>query len=424
MKGSRFTASAAALVASSAAAVGCGAFNPDVVARPGFDASASSDAGISGPLADDGGALDDAFVTLPPDDAASLPGLGSDGGVCHPNFTSGVNVAWVRFAADVPNPQISTFQTLFQNVHAAGGRVVRWWFHTNGTVTPGYDANGMAQPISSSNIGDVRAILDAARAAGVMVIISLWSFDMLKATVPMATLANNVSLLTVDANRQAYVTNVLTPLVTALAHHPGLYAWETFNEPEGMVSGQSWRPFTGVRQADGGMLAGQAVDLHSIQRTVNWFAAAIHDVDPSALVTNGTWEFQASANLSGMMNVYSDSQLNSAGGKSNGTLDFYEVHYYASNGAKYSPFANPAAHWLLDKPTVIGEFYALDQDGVLAKDTYTALHTGGYSGAWAWQYLHNDGNNSNNGGMSTMWPTMQVPLQTLYASAPNDVDCP
>ena len=26
----------------------------------------------------------------------------------------------------------------FKNTYAAGGRVIRWWFHTNGTVTPGY----------------------------------------------------------------------------------------------------------------------------------------------------------------------------------------------------------------------------------------------------------------------------------------------
>jgi hypothetical protein len=404
--------------------LGCGAFSPDAIGRVGFDAS-STDSPTQTPIPDDGGPPADAPATLPQaDGAANLPGPASDGGACHPNFASGVNVAWVRFAGDVPNPNLQTFQTLFQNVHAAGGRVVRWWFHTNGTITPGYGADGMAQPISNSNIADVRSILDAAHAAGVMVTISLWSFDMLKANVPAATLANNVSLLTVDANRLAYIQMVLDPLVTALAHHPGLYAWEIFNEPEGMVTGQGWTPFTSVRLADGGVQSGPSVGEGSIQRTVNWFAAAIHDADPSVLVTNGTWEFQANANVTGMTNYYSDSALRNAGGKANGTLDFYEVHYYASDGASYSPFAHPAAYWGLDRPIVIGEFYALMQDGVAAVDTYTALHDGKYGGAWAWQYLHNDGTSRNNGGLSTMWPAMQAPLQTLYMAAPNDIDCP
>src|SRR5262252_1795020 len=80
---------------------------------------------------------------------------GSGGGTGNPtvcNFASGLNVAWINFANDVPNPNIGAFQTLFQNTFAAGGRVVRWWYHTNGTVTPGYDGNGLARPITAAAI--------------------------------------------------------------------------------------------------------------------------------------------------------------------------------------------------------------------------------------------------------------------------------
>jgi hypothetical protein len=413
-------ASRRVLLAIPAAILGlaCGDFftppPPNVVVGP---PDAQDDGGP--PAGDAGGdevALDDA--------STGFTGRSGDGGPCRPRFASGVNVAWVRFAADVPGPNLAVFQVLFQNTYAAGGRVARWWFHTNGTKTPGYDANGMALPITDSEISDVKSILDTARAAGMMVTISLWSFDMLKGNIPAATLANNVDLLTVDANRQAYIDNVLTPLVTQLAGYPGLYSWETFNEPEGMASGgEGWRPFSLSRAADGGV-TGQSVDESYIQKTVNWFAAAIHAADPTALVTNGTWEFQALANVAGMQNYYSDSALVGAGGMPGGTLDYYEVHYYAADGSKYSPFANPAAYWLLDKPIVVGEFYALAQDGVAAADTYTSLYSGGYAGAWAWQYLNSDGTNASNGGQQTDWPTMQVPIQNLYAEAPNDVNCP
>ncbi len=338
-----------------------------------------------------------------------------DGGPCT-KFASGVNVAWIKFGNDVPNPNITAFTTLFTNTHAAGGRVARWWFHAGGVNTPGYDMTGNALPVSAEIIAGVKSILDAAHTAGMAVNISLWSFDMLKASVPAATLADNMSLLTVDANRHAYIENVLTPLVTALKGYPGLYSWEIFNEPEGMVSnGQGWTPFVGT----GGLTVTEA----SVQRTINWFASAIHDADPSALVTNGTWEFQANSNASGMQNYYSDAALVAAGGMANGTLDFYEVHYYSGDQAQQSPFVNPWSHWGLDKPTVIGEFYALTQDGVAAADTYTTLFKNGYAGAWAWQYENSDGTNANNKGQVTKWPTMQVPMQNLYALAPNDVDC-
>jgi len=194
-------------------------------------------------------------------------------GSCAPSFANGLNVAWVNYASDIPNPDLAVFKTVFQNTYGAGGRVARWWFHTNGSVTPGYDANGLALPISCADIADVRSILDTAYEAGVMVNISIWSFDMLEKLTPELQ-TNNKNLLTVDTNRQAYIDNVLTPLVTALKGHPGLYSWEIFNEPEGMATGSS---YTGQ--------GGTSVDESYIQRSVNWFAAAIHDADPSARVT-------------------------------------------------------------------------------------------------------------------------------------------
>jgi Cellulase (glycosyl hydrolase family 5) len=305
------------------------------------------------------------------------------------NFASGLNVAWVDFANDVPNPNVATFQTIFQNTHAAGGRVVRWWFHTNGTVTPGYQANGMVQNLPQSHINGVKSILDTAHAAGVAINISLWSFDMLQANAG-STYVQNEALLTQDSVRQSYIDNYLTPLVTALKGYPGLYSYEIFNEPEGMTP-SGWATYR--------------VAESYIQRTVNWLAAAIHTADPSALVTNGSQVFQYCSNVAGNSNYYSDSALKAAGGKANGTLDFYEVHYYESNGTANSCFLHPASYWGLDKKLVMGEFYAATTDGVAQDSTYTYLYNNGYNGAWAWSYESD-----------MPWPSMQTPMQDLYSA--------
>jgi hypothetical protein len=296
----------------------------------------------------------------------------------------------------VPNPSIATFNTIFSNTHAAGGRVVRWWFHTNGTVTPGYQSNGMAQNLPQSHIDGVTAILNAAHAAGVAINLSLWSFDMLqgKENISSTTRTNNTNLLTVDANRQAYIDNYLTPLVKALKGNPGLYSYEIFNEPEGMTP-MGWTVSNG----------GTSVPESAIQRTVNWLAAAIHTADPTALVTNGAQTFQYCSAISGNTNYYSDAALVAAGGKQNGTLDFYEVHYYTSNGVSNSCFKHPASYWGLDKKLVMGEFYAATTDGVDQNSTYTYLQSNGYSGAWAWSYESD-----------MPWPSMQTPMQTLYSA--------
>src|SRR5262249_27205285 len=158
---------------------------------------------------------------------------------------------------------------------------------------------------------------DTAHSAGMMVVISLWSFDMLQSgqyhpNGEAADLANNKAVLTDDTKRQKYIDVYLTPLVNALEGHPAIYAWEIFNEPEGM-------------RDTGGWTTGGRVSMAQIQRTVNWFADAIHNADPAAFVTNGAQTFNTCANVNGMQNYYSNSALTGAGGRSKGTLDFYEV---------------------------------------------------------------------------------------------------
>jgi hypothetical protein len=350
---------------------------------------------------------------------ASWPAAG--GGVCRPAFSSGLNVAWIHFAADVPNPDIPSFTKLFQDTYASGGRVVRWWFHTNGAFTPGYDASGLAKPISDSNIADVKKILDAAHAAHVMVDISLWSFDMLQGpkaggNFPPEVLDANEALLKDDTRRQAYIDRVLTPLVTALKGHPGLFSWEIFNEPEGMTRQNGWTGANGGRQ----------VDKRVIQKCVNWFADAIHAVDPAALVTNGSWTFIANSNAGDYHNLYSDQALVERGGRPRGTLDYYQVHYYDNWGKDntiISPFKHPAVHWRLDdgKPLVIGEFWAIDTNGLAAADLYTSLYDNGYNGAWAWQYWNAD---EPGPPIPTKWPAMQAPMQNMLRAHATDVKCP
>jgi Cellulase (glycosyl hydrolase family 5) len=316
-------------------------------------------------------------------------------------FASGLNVAWVNFAGDIPNPNLTTFKTIFTNSAAVGGHVIRWWLHTNGTVTPGYDSSGMAKALSTGAINDVVSVANAAHTAGVALNISLWSFDMLQGGENISTTLRmqNQNLLTVDANRNAYVTNVLTPLVNALKGNAGVYSYEIFNEPEGMTTQHGW---TGA----GG---GTEIDQMYIQKTVNVFAAAIHAADPNARVTSGAQTFGTCSNASGGTNLYSNSALTAAGGMAKGTLDFYEVHYYTSNGSGNSCFTHPASNWKLDKNVVIGEFYAITTDGVNGPDTYTNLYTNGYNGAWAWNYTTND-----NSSTTTAWPTMKTPMQNLY----------
>ncbi|MGA2450308.1 MAG: hypothetical protein ABTD50_16665 [Polyangiaceae bacterium] len=295
--------------------------------------------------------------------------------------------------------------------------------------TPGYDpSTGLAIPISASNIADVKSIVDAAAAAGEALNISLWSFGMLASNqaTDATVLANNKLLLTTTANRNAYVTNVLTPLVTALKGNPGVYSWEIFNEPEGMINdgpnpSGPWNP-------------GDSVSISVIQTCVNVFASAIHTADPSAKVTNGAWTIIALGGQHGQSgtNYYSDAELKGAGGQANGTLDYYEIHYYDNWGTvgeadPVSPFIYTASSWNLDKPIVVGEFWAvgspaLDGGTIPADSLYTTLYSNGYKGAWAWQYANSD-NPGPTSGAQTKWPAMQAPMQALETANAAELQC-
>jgi hypothetical protein len=192
----------------------------------------------------------------------------------------------------------------------------------------------------------------------------------------------NQALLENDTNRQAYIDNVPHAAGQRIKGTPGLYSWEIFNEPEAWAEGLG---------------DAQGRRRRRSRSPSNWLAAAIHSADPTARVTNGSQTFDYCSAVSGKSNWYSDSALRAAGGKQNGTLDFYEVHYYDANesqasGTALSPFGHPATYWGLDKKLVIGEFFAVTTDGVGTNDLYTNLYNSGYNGAWAWQY--NDGGNT------------------------------
>jgi hypothetical protein len=332
-------------------------------------------------------------------------GTGGSGSKKICTFSSGLNVAWVNFAADVPSPDIATFSKIFKDTHDNGGRVVRWWFHTNGTSTPGYNTDGTVKKIPQAHIDDVKKILAAANSAGVGVNISLWSFDMAQDNAGNAA-TQNQALLTTDTLRQSYIDNYLTDLVKGLKGTPGLYSYEIFNEPEGMETT--------------GWATKFKIDKKYIQMAVNWWAAAIHAADPTVPVTSGAQTMDSCSAVSGKRNDYSDSSLTTVGGKATGTLDFYEVHYYQVNGDSDNVFANPRSYWgLSDKKLVIGEFaaYSTDSAPVAVNDTYTYLFSKGYDGAWAWSYTE--------GNANYKWPSMQTPMQNLYTAQKSTIDtCP
>lgn len=295
-----------------------------------------------------------------------------------PVFLNGANVAWINFAHDIGNPDApadtAQFRKIFREVHDNGGNSMRLWLHTNGTATPEFTGNLVTGP-GSRAIADLRSICDIAYQNDIGLILCLWSFDMQRISgLPADILARNRNILTTDEGLNSYIENALIPMVDSLKEHPGIIAWEIFNEPEGMTEIGNWD-------------ITQHVSQQNVMKFVNKCAGAIHRTDTAAKVTNGAWSFFSTSDADGGTNYYSDARLITAGGDSAGTLDFYTVHYYDWDDT--SPFLHPCSHWNLDKPLVVAEFFTNCKYCSVRNENNKTLYDNGYAGAMGWQYIEN-----------------------------------
>lgn len=346
---------------------------------------------------------DDFYRSL--DSAEQVNGVSHERGVgtspelynfnCQDLWLSGANIAWNEFGRDVGNgysPDINYFNTMFAAVKNSGGNSMRWWLHTNVSFSPDFNSSGRCTGMAATVIPDMEAVLDAAYANGIALDLCLFSFDMLQDQWNMDRNANK-NFLTSQSNIQTYVDNALTPMVNALKDHPALLCWEVFNEPEGMTTEFGWTD--------------EKVAMSDVQRVVNMVSGAIHRLDTKHPVTNGAWSFRSlSDNVTGTneMNYYRDDRLIAAGGDQDGTLDFYQVHYYNWAGTALSPFHHDKSYWGLNKPLMVAEYHVEETFGVAAADLYDELYHRGYFGGWGWQYNETD-----------LWADIQPAMQSLQA---------
>ena len=372
-------------------------------------------------------------------------------------WLSGGNVAWVDFARDVGSGEtrLDVFDRVFRELRANGGNTLRFWLHTTGAASPEWEGETVVGP-GDETIDDLRAILDLAREHQIRIMICLWSFDMLRTSNGWAITDRAHALLTEEEKLQRYIDRALVPMVTALRGHPGILAWEIFNEPEGMSEEFGWD-------------FNRHVPMSAIQRFINRTAGAIRRADPDALVTNGSWSFRAASDVTADLdllvpgksaaeltagelealrrklfdryghvytleetrrlygtiqewgpnrNYYTDARLVAAGGDPRGVLDFYTVHYYSWGSTQVSPFHHDAAFWGLDKPLVVAEFFMEDAFGVPWRELYDRLYSRGYAGALAWQWFNAY---AGRGEGALNWPRMLEASRRMAESRPDAV---
>lgn len=318
---------------------------------------------------------------------------------CDTWFLSGVNVPWQNtgYGADFGTVEewgqhlYSAAQTeaMFAELQAAGVNTVRWWVFTDGRGAPEFSANngGTVTGLDANFLPSMASAVQLADQYDLYIVFSLWDFAMLfndsTAFDRGEHSGGHRNLFVNSSARQSFIDNALLPMLAhpvgeyTLGTHPHILAWEIMNEPEWTVSE--------LDAVDSRVP--QPVSLAQMQRFVAELSSVIHQ-NSNQMVTVGSaalkWNSDTALGATG--NIWADDQL--APYAADGTLDFYQIHYYHwmdGDGVNwsFSPLVNSYADASLDKPTVIGEFSA-NEDNM--NQFLTGLLNNGYAGAWSWGY--------------------------------------
>lgn len=338
-------------------------------------------------------------------------------------FFSGTNLAWADYNSDVGDNPLdeNAWRKAVEGTRAAGGNAIRWWLFNNMSQSPEIDqTTHLVSGLKASTISNMKKALDIAEEYGVMVSMCLFSHNLMEPSQwglydEKLDFTANQNLFE-DEGTKAFIDNVLIPVVKGIGDHNALMTWEVFNEPEGMTS------------ECGGWTA-KKMALSKIQKFTNKVAAAIHTTNKDLLVSTG------SVNIK-YQKYWNDAALIAEGGEANGTLDFFQTHYYPYYQADdVSPFVNTAAQMQTtygydSKPMIIGEFPASGwtlADGtrttsmaaktdVSTEQAYKFAYESGYAGALAWQYI-GDKTDSQFGGYNyTIDPALDA-MTKLAATA-------
>lgn len=307
-------------------------------------------------------------------------------------YLNGINVAWDQWTNDLVNYDAGKFETMFSTIAASGGNAIRWWWFIDGESQLTFSGN-LVQPLQQKIFDNLDVAFDAAAAHGILIMPVFLSFDIES--------KNREFIVTDAAATDAFVANVVTPLVERYNDHPGLGLWEIMNEGDWLLADE-----------------GGNVSVSDYQRFHGKVAAGIHAADADALVTTGSAFFKY---LEAGNNILSDAALKSAaGGDSLAYLDVYQTHYYGwmhGDGWSYEPWIKTSSAYNGDgKPILIGEFPCKGEaERWSSLQMHTESITQGYAGTFCWAYFDNRADDEGT------WDDAKAGVAAIAAQIPNAI---
>lgn len=277
-------------------------------------------------------------------------------------YLNGINVAWNSWDADLTNYDSAAFEGMFKDLESIKANAIRWWWFIDGEGQLSFNGN-LAQPLAQGVFNNLDMAFRQAERHGIKIMPCLISFD-IKNT-------GKTFLITDAAATDAFVTNVVKPLVVRYNDHPAMGLWEIMNEGDWVLT---------VEQG--------TVSIADFQRFHGKVAAGIHAADADAIVTTGMGMYKY------MDRMRDDSLMKATGNDPLAKLDVYQTHYYSwmhGTGWSYEPWIKTSTEWIPEgKPILVGEFACKGEAGVWSSmDMHVKSVEKGYAGSFCWAYFDN-----------------------------------
>jgi mannan endo-1,4-beta-mannosidase len=274
-------------------------------------------------------------------------------------FLLGTNYPWKSFDGDFGSGSIkvgSSYETDMTKLQGYGVHVVRWWLFPHGGKDYGFItySGGAPTGLTSKFYTDMDGAIAIAKKYNLYLVPVFLSFD---------TANSNANLFDNGPNTQAFIDNVVVPIMQHYPNEPRILAWEIMNEPEGAISDGP---------LGGGAWTSTKISGASFYNIASKICAAVHQYTTSYCTTGSNGVDFLQYYMDSYTSTHNLPQLH---------FDFYEAHYYGYGSNVYST-AVSSIKGGIDHPVVIGEI-----DGTtVSTSNFDKLLANGYAGVWPWAY--------------------------------------
>jgi hypothetical protein len=267
-------------------------------------------------------------------------------------YLHGINVPWYNWGCDFGcnaangktggvSTNLPTLTAAFARMRDADMHIARWWVFPGDAAQILRDASGAPLSLDPAIYADFDAALALAE-----------QFDIAYDFVLFSAPTHIPARWQTDPLQRAKLVDALSPLFARYAHHPRIFSWEPYNEPENDI----WS----LRIAQQPVVdTGTAIAEH------------IHATAPGTYVTIGHFKAEG-------MKMWRDAGL-----------DYYAPHWYDYMSGDNCLICHDTAYyaaWGIDKPIVVGEYFTGTAETAphSSADRLSFWYASGYAGAWAW----------------------------------------